>query len=399
MQEETAPTSNERLVKLLGADNAYTGSIAYDAEGNIYVVGNTSDSSFDGKSNHGSYDIIVVKYDKIGNRIWSKMIGTTKYDIVSDMIVTSNKIIIGGRTEDYISSNSNNDGYLVALDFQGNELWSKALGVGEEHQDIRKITFDDNGNIYATGSYTILVNEKYSQSTYITKLNSEGITIWDKQVEFEFVRDIQVDNNENIYITGTTGNGAYNLFLLKLNSSGSTQWIKTMGDTRNGANGLSVKLIDDLIYVVGFAHGVDNIFDGYSIPDRGNHFVVQYDTDGNKIKSCLLEDSSSGINYAKFGNDNNIYIVRVEGLNLFEGYSTLGGSDVFIIKYDLDGKKLSAKQFGGSGYDRVNYYDNGISISSDGVVYLTGETQGDKFEGLTSNATNSDLFMIRYSEK
>ena len=81
----------------------------------------------------------------------------------------------------------------------------------------------------------------------------------------------------------------------------------------------------------------------------------------------------------------------------FDGQSLtlVGGYDIFVGKYDAEGKLQWIKSAGGDGYD----YGHGIMVSDAGNVYVTGAVVGDSSFGETKipNEKNSHVFCACYS--
>ena len=66
--------------RLMGSSNFdYPSGISTDSAGNSYMVGQ-SYGDFDGHRNSGGYDAFIVKSDSSGNKIWSKLMGTSGED-------------------------------------------------------------------------------------------------------------------------------------------------------------------------------------------------------------------------------------------------------------------------------------------------------------------------------
>ncbi len=52
--------------------------------------------------------------------------------------------------------------------------------------------------------------------------------------------------------------------------------------------------------------------------------------------------------------------------------TTIGGSDIFLLKYDSSGALLWTKQTGTTAGD----YGKSVAVSGDGFIYVTGVTSG-----------------------
>ncbi|MCB5245750.1 MAG: SBBP repeat-containing protein, partial [Candidatus Cloacimonetes bacterium] len=142
----------------------------------------------------------------------------------------------------------------------------------------------------------------------------------------DYGRSITIDSSGNSYITGyfygtasfgsttltTTGSGAVDIFVAKLDSSGNWLWAKQAG----GNN-----------WDVGFGIATDS---------SGNSYVTGFFAESASFGSTTLTSS--------------------------------GGEDIFVAKLDSSGNWLWAKQAGGTGLD-IGY---GIATDSSGNSYVTG---------------------------
>ena len=161
-------SSGERLwATYYGGDSIDVGnSIVTDNENNIYMSGGTQsreniyfnghDSSYAG----GIWDIFLVKFNTLGQRIWATYYGSTGADVgrylASDNI---GNIYVAGDTnsESDIAFNAPNsiyggdlDAFLVKFNTLGQRIW--ATYFGGERQDLAfGLATDIQNNIYITG--------------------------------------------------------------------------------------------------------------------------------------------------------------------------------------------------------------------------------------------------------
>lgn len=92
----------------------------------------------------------------------------------------------------------------------------------------------------------------------------------------------------------------------------------------------------------------------------------------------------------------NVYVTgHYQSTDAVVGDKTLpnaGDYDIFIAKYDRDGKMLWIRTAGGKGYD----YGHGIAVDGQGAVIVTGAVVGDaKFEDTTLSGTRP-IFCAKY---
>lgn len=108
-----------------GAQNEEGQFVIQDSDGGFVMVGDQQSSSA------GDYDVSVRKFDGSGNSVWSRLYGGAGKDVVKMIQKTSD----GGFVVAAISRelNANPDMWMIKLDGQGNQQWSKLFG-GKEHE-------------------------------------------------------------------------------------------------------------------------------------------------------------------------------------------------------------------------------------------------------------------------
>lgn len=355
--------------KRIGGINSQIGcSITIDTYGNIYTTGYfTGTVDFDpdfgtyNLSSFGSWDVFILKMNSDGHFIWAKQIGGASSDAGYYIAIDdSNNVYTTGRfsgdsdfdpSEDscILSANTNWQVFISKLDSDGNFVWAKQMGSNGIDYGA-SIDFDALCNVYITGNFDGISDFDPGidmlnlipvglKDVFILKLNNNGQFQWVKQIGgtgFDVGRDIKVDSECNIYLTGYFENfvkfglgsdsiclnsiGDKDIFIAKLDSLGNFIWAKQMGGT-SGDQGFSLAI--DML---------DNVY---------------------------ITGSFSGI--ADFDPD------TLQTFNL----TTNSNSDVFISKLDSSGNFIWAKKIGGIESD----FGHSIQIDFFENVYLTGEYQ------------------------
>lgn len=107
-------------------------SIASDAEGNIYGACQIISNDLDGKGNHGSADIGIIKFSAAGKKLWVKMIGGSKSDVVNDIYAGSSGCIFAGsytsNDGDFTLNRGGKDAFIGFCDVDGNLKWIRTFG-------------------------------------------------------------------------------------------------------------------------------------------------------------------------------------------------------------------------------------------------------------------------------
>ncbi|MBU0479357.1 SBBP repeat-containing protein, partial [bacterium] len=206
-------------------------NVALDGNGNIYLAGSTR-GDLDGNKNMGISDIFLTKRDFYGNRLWTKMLGSSYTDYGESLAIgKSGNIYVTGFAGDDLGEKTymgDGDIFLAKYDPSGNRLWTRMLG--STAGDIAYgITLDQNENIYLTGKTSGNLDGNKNtgnEDIFLVKYDPSGKKFWTKQIgskDSDIASSVAIDKSGNIYLSGYTngaldGNaniGAYDLFLMK----------------------------------------------------------------------------------------------------------------------------------------------------------------------------------------
>jgi len=121
----------------------------------------------------------------------------------------------------------------------------------------------------------------------------------------------------------------------------------------------------------------------------GGGFVRKYDANGNElwVRSLGTQARVNGVTVNLSGG---VYVVGLTS-GALPGQVSAGGGDAFVRKYDFNGNEVWTRQFGTSANDG----GRAITFTSDGDVYVAGETSG-TLPGQVS-AGGADAFVRSYS--
>ena len=209
-------------------------------------------------------------------------------------------------------------------------------------------------------------------------VRSQTTFLWGKQLgtdKAEYAMNHVVDKKGNIYISGkTTGilagknYGQNDGIIMKLDSSGNTLWSRQFGTSGDEDEQWSAIDNTGCVYITGSTTGA---FTGKNF-GKEDIFVVKYNPDGKMLWSKQFGTDSTDIGKGIFvDNKGSIYITGSTSGKL--GKTSLGKSDGFIMKLDKNGNQLFCEQFG------TNGDDVSIAITGDnnGTIYVCGTTWGD----------------------
>lgn len=304
-----------RWVQRTGNVNFDSGlSIATDVDGNVYITGLFAGTTTIGTTNLtsvGAYDVYVAKYDSNGMFQWVKQAGGTGNDYGWGVATDANGYVyITG----YISgtatfgphtliSQGSTDLFLAKYDSNGTLQWAKRDG-GTGNEYAYDMATDGNGNMYIVGYFTgtatfgtTNLTSAGNEDVFVVKYNSDGITQWAQRgggTGSDITYDIATDSNGNTYITGSflntatfsggssvTSFGNSDIFLAKYNSAGTLQWLRRTG----GINYDYMLGIDTDTggnsYITGYFYGHTTIgTTNFVSAGERNIFIAKYNSSG-----------------------------------------------------------------------------------------------------------------------
>lgn len=121
----------------------------------------------------GGKDIFIIKTDADGNEIWHKAFGGIYQDNAGNVVAVSDGIIVGGSTTIQIQGQGvveNTDMIVIKTDMDGNKIWQSDFG-GSNNEGVGSMILNSDGNIVIAGS-----SDSYSKSNsaYFLDINPDG---------------------------------------------------------------------------------------------------------------------------------------------------------------------------------------------------------------------------------
>lgn len=234
-----------------------------------------------------NYDIVILKLSSSGGLIWAKSMGSSTYNEIGFAIdidtvgnVYSTGIFFG--TVDFdpgpgvynlSCSTGRPANFILKLDKEGDFVWAKTVGISASDEKYYSIAVDKKGrvnvysifNLYAdydpgTGFYPLTPSVKFGYfDGYLLQLDKDGNFLWASSFGNELhnlFSGMDVDDDDNIYLTGgfqktidfdaglsstyyLNSVGFYDIFVVKLNSSGKIIWAKSVGG-KMGERGVDI---------------------------------------------------------------------------------------------------------------------------------------------------------------
>ncbi len=220
-------TGNLKWTKTYGGVNSDEGwSIRKTSDGNIIVCGTTSSSGA------GYGDLWLLKLTTSGDSIWAKTFGGAGGESGVSVRDAFDGYIAVGATGSFGEGYSSI--YAVKTNLNGDSVWAKAFGgpKADMAYSVEISNFGDYIIAGATGSY----GQGYNDA-YIIDITASGDVVWEKTYggsKEDRAYSICTTPSGDLIVAGSTessGQGAADLYLLRLNPIGDLIWSKTFGGT------------------------------------------------------------------------------------------------------------------------------------------------------------------------
>ncbi|MBN2103586.1 SBBP repeat-containing protein [bacterium] len=381
----------------------------------------------------------VIQYPTIS---YSTYIGGTRPDYFYDSCYDENgNLFLVGKadTNEVIKMNVALDSILAGVNIKSSRTTTP-----------RKVAYDKHGNVYVVGTtntWDLITTDNAWDDTYANNPDQGSdvfIYKYDSNLQEllygtyfggfndDYIGDIYVDDNENIYVLGSTFSGMFydnilytsdypRVYLAKINTvTGLLEYITFMkGDGQDRGYAMSV-VNNKYIYIAGstgsknfpttpgavFTNALGPHF-AYGSWDA-DAFIAKLDIDGGILKSTYLGGTSGKErcnDIIVYGNkliavgftESNDFPISNSVLN--ESYH--GNEDIFICVLDTDLSQITRSVLlGGEDDDNIN----SIIMDFHGNYCITGYTESTSYP-ITDNAISStiqgmkDLFITKINEE
>ena len=403
-----------------------------DPAGNSYTTGYFTDSAdFDitpGQqmiTSNGFYDVFVQKTGPDGNLVWAKSFGSTNFEYGTGITADAmgNVYVTGvfdtdtdfdpGVGTTILSSNGQQDIFLVKFDPSGNFSWAGNVGGGG-YDESTSVGVDAAGNVYLSGYFNDTADFNPGPGTlemigagmndnFVAKFTPGGQLIWARHYgssDFEAALSMKVMDNGDQYITGfyngtvdfdpeagvfpMTASFSNNAgFLLKLDSAGHFQLARNIVST---GNVISYDIDVDSsgnCYLAGNFAGTIDLDPGAGTANYSsvqyNGFVLKLNSSADFVWGKVIESAEAVIPYSVDVNEYGYVMTsgymetntdfNPDPVDVFElAISSGNAMGAFISILDDNGDFINALEFGGCNI--ADYH--GAYTDSNNNIYISG---------------------------
>jgi hypothetical protein len=368
-----------------GSSNDDQGRAILTVGSAVYVTGWTA-GELQGQRKTGRQDSFLRRYDLNGGEVWTRQFGVGTYSEGRALAASDSEVYVAGATRD--------DAFVRKFDANGKDLWTRQIGTATDVDDqVRSIALDGSG-VYVTGSTADTLPGQSSAGNadaFIRKYDPAGNELWTRQFgtsNFDQGRAVGA-HASGIYLAGLTAGalpdltsaGAHDAFVRKYDAAGKELWTRQFGTAKlEDVTGIAVD--DTGVYVVGTTLGV---LPGQTGAGSADLFVRKYDVEGKELWTRQFGTAEYDQARAAALHDASLYVAGWT-LGTFPGQAAQGLHDGVVVRLSAAGETIGMRQFGTSHLDDPL----GISVSSAGV-YVAGLTGG-SLPG-QKNAGNADTFV------
>jgi len=350
-------------------------SIKSDAGGNVIVAGNfANDVNFGGGHSFnlgsGITGIFVAKYSPSGSIQWvnafpGQSAKSVAVDSQNNIIVAgtfAGTVNFGGTT---LTANNLSSMFIAKYTPSGSLLWVKGFGGNALKYDSGlSVAVDSGDNIVMLGQLEsanvnfgsgITLSPPGSSSLVLVKLSSSGTTQWAEAYgSYVAPQSLALDSSGNIVVTGqvegstdfgggaiTSPNpGTFSSFVVKYSSSGAYQWAKVFGGSSSDSGyGIAADPRTGNIIVTGGFSGTANFGGGNVSVAAGAVYLAGYDPSGN----FLWEQSSGGTAGSSLGTavqidaNGNMVLIGFKGCPWYVGGAWNNSGGYFVQAFTISG--------------------------------------------------------------
>lgn len=346
----------------------YTG-VTEMSDGSLIVAGYTESTDIEGITLVGSYDGILVKYDKEGNLLWKKNYGGTDEEWLLHVESTQDGgfVAVGHTFSTSINGVSNNgskDALIIKYDKNAN-LESQVLYGGTGYDHFNSIIQDSDGNYVAVGYSRSSEIANTMGDSIIVKFDTTGKLLWSNS----FATDNVINNQSNTRAVWIANSKGYMDILIDSDGNYITVG-DVIADLLEETDFTSEKVISRVVNTTPKTYGL----------------ISKYTKDGNKefdkiYGNCAgvftgIEEISSGGYYVSGNLEENSAVNQ--RLIISDFY------DAIVIQFDNEFNGVSEKFYAGYSNDKFL----GLGVTKNNKYIAVGYSASNNLEMFP----NSDFY-------
>lgn len=306
---------------------------------------------------------------------FQKIIGNANSTYAYDVIqVKDTGYVIAGSSTGYGDHSAN--AFLMKLDSLGNFLWTKTYG-GTNIEGAKQVLENADGTMMLIGHTNSSGNGGYD--IYLVKTDIDGNLIWEKTfggTDWDFGYSIAPVSAGGYIVTGETysfGNGNNDAFLLRLDTNGDSLWMKTYGSSKKDIGERVIESYDGKFIFIGSSDSLK--------ADTSKIWLVKTHADGT-----LFWDKYYGTSSVNYGKSLFESFINAEIAFIGTSDTTVNKWDNHLYKVDSTGNWLCNWTYGGTendyGYDVEELPTGDMLLAGAGYSFSNGESDMKFYRGM-----------------
>lgn len=229
--------------------------LTLNSDGSVLIIASSTSNDGDIRGNHstGTYtDGVLLKINATGNLLWSRCYGGTRNEELFDIEVINGITYLAGFTNsvdgDIPPNQKNYDMWLLAIDGNGNKVFSKIYG-GSQNDVAYTMCRGTDGSLalagYTTSADGDVSGPKGGQDYWIINVDLRGQLRWQQTLggtDAEYAKTILTDRDGSYLVGGisysadgdiTAPLGDGDFWVVRLSPTGTVTWKSNMGGSSN----------------------------------------------------------------------------------------------------------------------------------------------------------------------
>jgi len=192
--------------------------------------------------------------------------------------------------------------------------WAADLGEVGASQFPTLVTTNGSGDLFTASIYD---SDLYEYYTVVSRRNNAGNVSWTRTIggtnnQHNFTKDISIDSDNNIYITGfyfnnlifagdTITSTDWQVFILSIDPTGNERWIKSLPYNSNLGNAIANDNNDNLIYVN--TNPNDSTWNIIKLSQNGVEMWNKTDSSNGMVSDIIIDSNNNPYIYGTFSGE------------------------------------------------------------------------------------------------
>lgn len=348
---------------------------------------------------------------------WIKTFGGSKNEVAYTVVSTQDGgyALLGyaQSTDGDVSNNptENHDYWVMKFDSNDALEWNKTYGGSLDDRGYDMIHTNDGGYLvvgYSKSADADVSNNSGSYDLWIAKLNTSGTISWEKSLGYvgsDKAQTVLQTSDGGYFITGTldvtasggegnsreTQHAGGDYWAIKLNPSGTTEWTKYFGGNNTEVPYDTEQTSDGGFIIAGTSDSID--VDITNNKGQYDFWVIKINSSGNLVWEKSYGGTGIDEAYSITKADAGNFMVLGKTFSADGNVSQNSGSaDLWLIKIDGSGNLLWEKTYGGGSFDE----GRAIKKTTDDGYIIAGSTRSQDGD-LQQNNGQNDAWVLKIS--